>query len=166
MRKTLFAVCAVALLGFTASEAKAQVSFGAQANWASEVDLGVGARASFTLPVENLTIVPSLDFFFPSSGLEGVSSTWMELSGNVHYAFPLADNPGLLPYAGGGLNFVRSSTKVSFMGVSESVSGNSTGLNLLGGVKFPSFGKVIPFGELRYATVGAGQIVLTGGVNF
>lgn len=160
MRKFLFTACALALLGFTASEANAQVSFGAHASWASDADLGIGARANFTLPVENLTIVPTFDFHFPSN------VNWMEISANAHYAFPLADNPGLLPYAGGGLNHIRSKATISMFGFSESVTSSATGLNLLGGVKFPQFGKLVPFGELRYATAGAGQIYLTGGVNF
>jgi hypothetical protein len=169
MRKFIFSVCAIALLGFSVSEANAQVSFGAHASWASEVDLGLGARASIALPVENLSIVPTFDFFFPSTGVSEVSMKWMELNANAHYAFPLADNPGILPYAGGGINFVRLSSTVDMgplFGGKQSVSDTEAGLNLLGGVKFPSFGKLIPFGELRYATVGKGQIILTGGVNF
>jgi opacity protein-like surface antigen len=161
MRKFLLTICSLALFGFAATEANAQVSFGAHASWASDVDLGVGARASFTLPVENLTIVPSFDFHFPGNGV-----SWMEFSANAHYDFPLADNPGILPYAGGGLNHIRSKVEFSMLGISESYTATATGLNLLGGVKFPQFGKLVPFGELRYGTAGTGQIYLTGGVIF
>ncbi len=167
MKKLLFAICMMALFGMSAGEAQAQVVFGAQANWASEVDLGLGARATFKLPVENLTIVPSFDFFFPSTGVDGASMKWMELSGNVHYSFPLADKPTLLPYAGGGLSFVRVSATVDLGPFGKhTASGNETGLNLLGGVQFRSFAKLVPFAELRLATAGESQLVLTGGVNF
>jgi opacity protein-like surface antigen len=153
---------ALVLIGFAADEAKAQVVFGAHASWASEVDLGIGARAAFELPVENLSIVPSLDIFFPGSPAPGVSNSWMELNGNVHYSFPLENNPKFLPYAGGGLNFTRQSVK--FGGISESAT--KVGLNLLGGMHFGSWGSVRPFAELRYATVYTGQLIISGGINF
>jgi hypothetical protein len=169
----MLALCTVALLGSVADEAKAQVRFGAHAHWSSQdIDLGIGARASIPVPVENLTIVPSFDFFFPSS-VPGISRSWMEFSANAHYVFPLADKPTLLPYAGGGLNFARYSVKFDgfggelgdlFGGLSGSA--NYTGLNLLGGAQFGSFGSLKPFGELRYATSAGGRMILTGGVNF
>lgn len=172
MRKFLLAIGTVALFGAVASEANAQVQFGAHANWASEVDLGIGARANIAVPVENLTIVPSFDFFFPSS-TPGVSTSWWEINANAHYAFPLADKPTILPYAGAGLNFARYSIKFDGLGgefgdLFGGLNGSTTytGLNLLGGVEFGSFGKLKPFGELRYSTVGNGQIVISGGVNF
>lgn len=166
MRKFVLVICAVAAIGIAAGEADAQVSFGAQAHWATETDLGIGARANIVLPVENLTLVPSFDYFFPSSPGPGISVKWMELSANAHYAFPLAGNNSILPYAGGGLNFVRASAKVDFgAGLSDSGSETKTGLNLLGGIQFSSFGSFVPFAELRYGTAGE-QLLITGGINF
>ena len=169
MRKLFLVAGAVALLGFVAGEAEAQVKvgFGAHASFATEVDLGLGARANFDLAaVENLAIVPSFDIHFPGNGGEGISNNWMEFSVNAHYSFPLADNPGLLPYAGGGLTHVRNKVKVTILGISDSYTATDTGLNLIGGVKFPQFGSFVPFGELRYSTAGPGQLYLTGGINF
>lgn len=168
MRKSLLVLAIGALSGLFATEAQAQVSFGAHANWASEMDIGLGGRANIAIPqVANLSVVPSVDIFFPGNGgVSGVSSKWYELNGNVHYAFPLPDNPKLLPYAGGGLNIVRFSSKVD-LGEFGSASGSDTkaGLNLLGGVRFGA-GPLKPFAEAKYETVGLGQFVLTGGINF
>lgn len=171
MRKFVLAICMVAVLGIAANEAQAQVSFGAQANWATESDLGIGARANIALPVENLTLVPSFDYFFPSTGVTGLSMKWMELNANAHYFFPLAGNNSILPYAGGGLNFTRLSTKFEIdMGplFSGEASGSESkaGLNLLGGIQFSSFGSFIPFAELRYSTTYDGQLIISGGLNF
>lgn len=166
MKKFLFSVCMLALLAFSAEEARAQVSFGAHANWSSEVDFGLGARASVALPVEKLSVVPSLDIFFPSTGVPGSSMSWMELNGNLHYAFSVASMPTITPYAGGGLNIARVSSKFDFLGEKYSGSDTKAGLNILGGVDFGSIGKVKPFAELRFATIADGHLILTSGVHF
>lgn len=122
---------------------------------------------SIATPVENLSIVPSIDFFFPSSGVSEATTRWMELNGNAHYAFPLEGNASILPYAGGGLSFVRTSFEgeVPFLGKVKD-SDTSFGLNLVGGAHFGSFGSFRPFAELRYNTTYDGQLVITGGINF
>lgn len=163
MKRFVVCLSAIALLGLYGGEARAQTGFGAHASFASESDLGIGARAMFEAPVERLTIVPSLDIFFPSSGVSGVTTRWIELNGNVHYAFPLSDTDApYLPYAGGGLSLMRYS--VSYAGFSGSET--ELGLNLVGGVNFLNIASFVPFAELRFNTVGSGQLILTGGINF
>lgn len=163
MKRFVMCLGAIVLLGLYGGEARAQMGFGAHASFASEVDLGIGARAMFEAPVERLTIVPSLDFFFPSSGISGMTMRWIELNGNVHYAFPLSDaEMPYLPYAGGGLSLARHS--VSFGSVSDSEM--ELGLNLVGGVNFLNLASFTPFAELRFNTAGSGQLILTGGINF
>lgn len=167
MRKYVVSLCMLIAIGLTAREAEAQMAFGAHASWASETDFGLGARAGFELPsVENLSIVPSFDIFFPSSPLSGVDVGWMELNGNVHYAFPLENNASILPYAGGGLSIVRASVEGDFPVGRVKESDTEMGLNLLGGLQFRSFGAMRPFAELRYNTVGQGQLVISGGITF
>jgi opacity protein-like surface antigen len=123
--------------------------------------MGLGARANITVPVENLKIVPSFDYFFPPS-IPGASTSYMERNGNAHYSFPLENNPKLLPYAGGGLDVGR----VSASGGGVTVSETKVGLNLLGGVQFGSLGSLRPFAEMRYSTTYDGQFIIGGGVNF
>lgn len=162
MKRTVVVLCAFALIGLYGEDAHAQMKFGAQASFATEVDFGVGARAMFDSPVEGLTIVPTADIFFPSTG-SGVSSQWIEVSGNAHYGLPIEGNSSILPYAGGGLGLVHHSVSISGFGSSSSTD---LGLNLLGGMQFLTVGTFVPFAEVRYNTVGAGQLILSGGINF
>ncbi len=57
----------------------------------------------------------------------------ISVDANVHYLFPLSDNPRFTPYALGGIGFLRASASVSGAGFSASASDTTTGLNIGGG---------------------------------
>lgn len=142
----------VLLAGPSAGEATAQTAFGVQGNWGSEADFGVGGRVLANIPNVDLEGVGSVDLFFP-----GNEVNWLDVNANVFYHFHLDDSPSVVPYAGGGLNIARISV--------GDASTTETGLNIGGGVRFPSPG-VTPFLEARAVVSDADQFVITGGVLF
>jgi hypothetical protein len=156
MKKLLLALAAAALVGTVTTEAKAQVSFGAQLSFADETDLGIGARANIGLPFTGLRVIPAFDYFFPDR--EGLD--YFEISGNVAYSIGVP-NPALSPYVGGGLLIARTSWDLPEI----SRSNTDLGLNLLGGVRF-GVGPIKPFAEARFAIVDDSQFIIAGGINF
>lgn len=140
-----------------------RTSFGAQLDWGSDTDFGIGARAVFGLqslfPRTPLDAIVSFDYYFPSAPA-GTDNNFWEINGNVAYRFRL-QRSSLGPYAGGGLNIGHASTTVG------TVSGSDTkaGLNLLAGTTFKARG-VTPFAEFRGVIGDFDQVVLTGGVRF
>jgi hypothetical protein len=142
-----------------------RVAFGLQADFGSDTDFGLGARAVFGLrslfPKTPLDGIVSFDYYFPS-GAGGADLTYWEINGNVGYRIPKVRG-NLAPYVGGGLNVAHAS--VSFGGVSG--SDTKVGLNLLGGTTFGrAASKMKPFVEGRFNLSGGEQFVLTGGVRF
>ncbi len=139
-------------------------SFGAQLDWGSDTDFGIGARGVFALkaiaPRAPLDGIVSFDYYFPSSPA-GVDNNFWEINGNVVYRFRV-QRSSLGPYAGGGLNIGHASTTVG------TVSGSDTkaGLNLLAGTTFKVKGTVTPFAEFRGVIGDFDQVVLSGGVRF
>ncbi len=131
--------------------ADAQVSFGVQGNYGTEVEaIGVGPRVNFDIPgAQGFGLAGSFDYFFPD-GFD-----YWEINANATYGFAGQSNLG--PYVGAGFNHANSEA--------GGVSVSNTGLNLLGGVEFGG-GGITPFVEGRYATTGTGQLVLTGGILF
>jgi hypothetical protein len=138
------------LLGLSVEEGRAQVAVGVQGNWASEADLGLGARVLANLGGSNFEVVGSADRFFPGNDRE-----WWDFNANLFYHFHLADTHAVLPYLGGGLNVARVST--------GNRSSTETGVNLGGGVRFPGT-SLTPFFEVRAAITDPNQVVLTGGL--
>lgn len=141
----------VALLG--AGELRGQVAFGAQAAWGSDTDLGIGGRVLGNIEQVNLEGVGEFNLFFPDGDVD-----FWEINANLFYHFHLEDTPSVLPYVGGGLNIAH----VSVGGAGDT----EAGVNLAGGVRFPTAGEWAPYLELRAAGVGADtdQLVLTGGI--
>lgn len=131
--------------------ADAQVNFGVQGNYGTEVEaIGVGARATFDIPgAQGFGLAGSFDYFFPDLG------DYWEINANATYGF--AGQSSLDPYVGAGLNYANSGNGVSV---------SDTGLNFLGGVEFGGGGGITPFVEGRYGTAFTGQLVLTGGILF
>lgn len=167
MRRTLLSMACLVMLGLYTQETHAQVRFGAQASFANDVDLGVGARAQFGLKQisERLEGIASFDWFFPS-GDAGVDWTYFEINANVAYAFPLTGSSTLRPYAGGGLNFARISIDYPDLPFAPgSYSSTDVGLNVLGGAKFGT-GALTPFAEVRLQLGGGEQFVISGGILF
>ena len=124
------------------------VGFALQADWGSDTDFGIGARAIFGLrslfPKTPLDAHVSFDYFFPS-GAAGVDVKYWEINGNVGYRIPKVRG-NLAPYVGGGLNIAHASA--SSAGVSA--SDTKAGLNLLAGTTFGrAASKTKPFVEGR-----------------
>mgnify|MGYP001606807906 FL=1 len=163
MRK-LFGV--MALTGVLAAAPAALVAqqpfhLGAQVSWGDDSDVGIGVRYENDLnrliPARNLRVIGSFDWFFPGNNVD-----YFEINANVAYQFTL---PGsrIGPYVGGGLNIARASVDLPVLGKS---SDTQVGLNLLGGLRFPSAGRIRPYVEGRFELSGGEQFVLTGGLLF
>jgi hypothetical protein len=142
------------------------IRFGAHASYANESDLGVGARALWSVSgLRRLAVVTSFDYFFPS-GSEGVVSVdarhW-EVNGNFAYHF----GSRWRPYAGPGLNLARRSAELAFLGApSGSARETALGVNLVGGVRRVNGTKRQYFAEARYEVGGGEQFLLAAGVLF
>lgn len=148
------AAVAVAFSLATPATADAQVSFGVQGDYGTEIEaVGIGPRLDVMIPgAGGFGLVGSFDYYFPDN------SDFWEINANATYAFDVASPVG--PYLGAGLNYADSSPD----GVN--VSNSEAGLNILGGLKFGVDAPVTPFIEGRYATTFTGQVVITGGILF
>jgi opacity protein-like surface antigen len=146
------------------------VSFGAELNWSSDVDFGVGARGVFPLqslfPKVPLDAIVSFDYFFPSQPAGGSAHYW-EINGNVAYRFRVPQRSSFAPYAGGGLNIAHASASATVGTTTVSASDTKAGLNLLGGTTFKVRGSnLTPFVEAHGEIGGGKTFILTGGVRF
>lgn len=164
MRSRAIVIAAgVALLFAAPAAADAQVHFGPQLSFASDTDLGVGARLLVNVkPLEHWDFIGSFDWFFPDEGGRNDNYDYWELNGSLAYNFMIEGAPGISPYAGAGLNIAHAS--VDFVD-GGGASDTDVGLNLLAGTKFGS-AKVLPFVEFRAILSGGDQVVITGGVLF
>lgn len=153
----------VALVG--AADLQGQVAFGAQANWGSEADFGVGGRILLDLgeAVPGLGFAGDFNYFFPDDA-DDADFDWWEINGNGHYAFQIED-ASVAPYLLGGLNITRIDFDEEVPGFDFSASTTEVGLNLGGGIKFPG-GSITPFVEGRAVISDADQVVVTGGILF
>jgi hypothetical protein len=161
---TLVAVLAVSI-PLMAPRAEAQISFMPYLGYdldAESLLIGVGAEFGFLqLETLALNIRPSAEYFFiGDSGIEGLSTTFMQFNGDVTAELPVG-GPGLAVFAGAGLALRYAS--VEFMNQSE--SDTSFGVNILGGVEFGG-GFVTPFAQGRL-TLGDGSsaFAILGGVK-
>lgn len=132
--------------------ASAQVAIGGQIDFASDTDVGIGGRLLGDIPTVDLEAVGSFDLYFP----DGPRDFW-ELNGNLFYHFHLRNTRAVLPYLGGGLNISHSS---------NGASRTEAGLNLGGGVRFPTAADISPFVELRGVVSDFEQFVVTFGLLF
>jgi hypothetical protein len=159
-----FAVAAALLLTPTVTRAQ---NFGAQVDWGSDTDIGVGARAEW--PMTNVFtttgafskafLITSFDFYFPDCGGSGVDCNSWELNGNL--GVPIPAQATVKPYLGGGLNISRTSASAGGVSASDT----NIGINLLGGIKFP-LSTLTGYGEARVVVGDADQFVLTFGILF
>jgi hypothetical protein len=157
----LLAMAAFVVVTFSASEARAQVMFGPQLTLVDFSDLGIGVRGDYALG--------------DALGLEEEFLRYMKVSADVNYIlggsdvttlhfnvnglipFEIDTDFDFVPYAGAGLNHVRS----SFDDRSESFSG----LNLLGGIMF-GIADTPAFAQVTYSTSGLGFLSVSFGVMF
>lgn len=165
MKKTVLFIAFMAGV-LTTVQAQEETRIGAFVAYGSEIEnIGIGANAEFPI-AENLTISPSLIYYFPKEEF-GIKWSWFEVNGNANYYFVNEDNIGV--YALGGLNY--SSIKVSYdeslgFGGSSSASDGEFGLNLGAGANFDLGGSITPFAELKYVIINGGQLVAGAGVKF
>lgn len=128
-------------LGFGAPEAEGQAAFGAQINWGSDTDIGVGGRILGNIEDINLEAVGSFDIYFPDDEGQADLDYW-EINGNLFYHIHLQDTNAVIPYVGGGVNIARFEL--------DADSQTEVGLNLAGGARFPTASDITPFAEAKY----------------
>lgn len=157
MRKLLGTVALATLLAIpSAAQAQSTIVGGILGYHDDFEAVGIGAFASFALPQlhENISINPSFVLYFPDG-----FDAW-ELNGDLVYRFPLSDAP-VIPFALGGLNIIR--TSVSAGGFSA--SSTDVGLNLGGGVIFPT-GSIRPSAGAKFEIQDGTGFVIFGAIGF
>jgi len=163
MRKVRSVFWALSLVALSATAAHAQ-RFGAQLDWGTDSDLGIGARVEFPIALASEGIlagtylIGSFDYFFPDCESDLVDCSYFEFNGNV--AAPVQVEGTLKPYVGAGLNMARASVDVQGVGGG---SDTQLGLNLLGGLRF-AIGSLSSFAEARVELSGGEQFVVTWGI--
>lgn len=146
-----------ALLLMVPSTSQAQIAFGPQVSWATEIEeIAVGARLQAGLPtlLSGLQLIGSADYYFVDCG-EDIDCTTLDFNANA--AFSVLPMPTMDVYLGGGLNIIRVSV--------EDFSESETGINVLAGVKFPGT-TIRPFAEARYTLGDFDRFTITGGLLF
>ena len=150
--------------GINAVAATGQISAGVQGDWASDTEVGIGARVIVGLGgiVKGFETFCSFDYFFPSDN-SGADIEYWEANANLVYRVNAAGE-STTPYLGVGLNFTYTKASTSILG--SDVSGDETrgGLNLLGGIVF-DLGRLNPFLEGRFELGGGEQFVATVGLR-
>lgn len=156
--RTLAAVAiSLFLLGPGAEDARAQADVGVQLSVGTESDLGVGARVGLGLEDVDLRFVGEGVLFFPDGPQD-----WVDLNANLFYDIPVED-ARVLPYVGGGLNIAIISIDDTPPGEDDSFT--EVGVNLGGGVEFPTESNLTPFLEGRVVISDADQVVFTAGLK-
>jgi len=161
MRKLLLAGVLAGLI-LVPSAARAQLSIGAQGNWGSKFDWGVGGRVTLDLSPRRMpiTLFGTYDYFWPSSPF-GINREYWEMNFNAVYSQGVY-GPQAQTYVGLGLNVAHA--KGTAVATGEVDETTEYGLNIIGGSKY-KLGRLAPYFELRYTVEGSQQLVLTLGVD-
>lgn len=126
-------------------------------------DFFIGAEGRIHSEALPVAINPAIDYYFVD--VDGFSLLAFDI--NALYEFEV-DNEAFVPYAGGGLGFIRSSSEATnpFTGETTSQSNTEVGLNLVGGAVFEMEG-FKPFAQAKI-NVGSDFTLfnLMGGVLF
>jgi opacity protein-like surface antigen len=85
---------------------------------------------------------------------------------NAHYLFPLSDSPRFIPYALGGLGFLRASSSVSGGGFSADASSNTIGLNVGGGALLQLGPKWALRPELKIFMADGSNVRFSAGMSY
>jgi len=127
------------------------------ASYAEDADFGVGLRYENDLNKlissmsPNVHFIIGADYFFPGDPVD----SYAELNLNLSYQFGDMRR-AIGPYFGGGLNLARLEA--------GPISDTEVGLNILGGLRFRSASRMVPFVEVRYEIGGGEQFVISGGL--
>jgi hypothetical protein len=165
-RRLISRILPLLLLGVASNSSAAvgQISAGAQANWGTETDFGLGARIILDLGglVGGLETVGSFDYFFPRDDF-GADLTYWEANANLVYRIDITSDL-LTPYVGAGFSFTRFEASAAVLGVE--VAGNETraGINFLAGLMF-DVGVAKPFIEGKIEAGAGEQFVASAGVR-
>jgi len=163
----------VALFGIGyASDAQGQTRFGAEAAYANDFGLGVGARVvrdidAFSDNEESLLkqvrLIGELIYYVsPFDGCDACGAWEADINGAIPLDLGSADF-----YAGAGLNIARVSVDlgIALPGFAYDASATRMGLNLLGGLNFP-LGGLGAFAEGGLQLGGGEQFLIKSGVTF
>lgn len=170
--KRLLATGLVCLLVFFArqdSQAQVTIEIGPRIGYdiGGDIDeIFLGADARFGLAELPVDLGATFDYYLMEENI-----SFYQISLNAYYPFPLADAP-IVPYAGAGIGISRMSIDFGdefgeWFG-SNSASSSDTGINLIGGARFPT-GNLIPYaqaqftiGDLSLLTIGGGLLIPLG----
>ncbi len=164
MKKVLNIVLAASvcfLASFIHVEAKEKsigggLVFGSKSDGFQSSALGIDLRGVFGIN-DKFRIGADFDYYFAEENV-----TFWVIDGNLHYVF-VEDE--VLVYGLAGLAILHVSFDGSLFGVPVEIDETDIGLNLGGGVEFPTkFGVV--FGELKLQIEDLTQVVIAGGVRF
>ena len=149
----LFAFALGLALSPSAAAAQTHVAAGPRLGFdvanVEEMLIGVEARIGHAdLAIE---VQPALDVYLAEQG------SFVTLSANVLYLVPV-DDARFTPYTGAGLGF-------SFYDV-DGTDQSDTGLNLVGGVRFPTELAFTPFVQTQVTLGEVDLIAISGGVLF
>lgn len=135
-----------------AGQARAAVGPRVGFDVANVEELLLGADARLTLGSRAVAVQAALDVYLPANG------SFATLSANVLYRFPAAA-PSVRPYAGSGIG-------VSFFDDATGRNQSDTGLNLVGGFRFPSSAPLTPFVQAQLTLGSVDLIAVSGGLLF
>jgi hypothetical protein len=153
MKRFIPLVAAVAFLLMPGQEVEAQVSFGPQLSYNTEIEeFGIGARLEVSPPAFPVSFYGSGDYVF-------VDDTFLDFAVGAKYALSLPGSP-LAPYFGAGVTHQRWSV--------SDFDFDDTGFHLAAGL---GLGGVMPIGafvEGRYLLMGdfENQLVINLGILF
>ena len=170
--RTILAGAAMAV-GFavaTPAVASAQMGFVLQANYADDMEFGVGGGVTFGLGSlttnSGIRAEATFDYYFP--GCDGcgddVSAKYWEINGNA--LMDIKSIPSL--YVGAGINYAKYEIDFDDDDICEIIDcdagSDDIGLNLLAGWNFS--GSKGPFVQAKFEVGGGEQLVITGGIRF
>jgi hypothetical protein len=157
MKRFLPLVAAVGFVLMPVQEAEAQVRFGPQVSYNSEIEeFGIGARLELSPATLPISLYGSADYVF-------LDDTFLDFAVGAKYALTLPGSP-LAPYFGAGVTHQRWSLEVGGM----DFDADDTGFHVAAGL---GLGGVMPFGafvEGRYLIMSdfENQFVINLGILF
>lgn len=146
------------------SEAQAQFTFGPQAAFHDDADLGVGAWFSVPMPSihEQISILANFLYFFPGDGggfgVADIDLKYWELNGGLKYDFPTSGS--ITPFVMAGLQYAKYSLDYDGPGEEfvDAYGDGDIGLNVGGGL-------TTNLGDSLTGMLG-GRLELGGGEGF